>query len=154
MAPRESFGYWDPLDVLCRFVPTPQRARYRIGSLQICVETNDFTLLPALPFYDQRNQPAELRFAWKLVRDHNVTGLLEEPVLLTAGELTVVRMGEACLLGIDHDRRELLGFIGAEVDSGTFQEFLLPFLCRLSHEALNGDSVSCAPSPEDELADA
>jgi hypothetical protein len=154
MAPRDFAGYWDPLDVLCRFVPTPQRARYRIGSLQISVETNDFTLLPALPFHEERNLPGELRFAWKLVRDDNVTGLLEEPVLLTAGELTVVRMGEACLLGIDHERRELLGFIGTNVDSGTFQEFLVPFLCRLSNEALNGDSVPCVPSPEDELADA
>ena len=154
MALRDSRLYRDPLDVLRRFVPTPHRASYHIGSAQISVETNDFTLLPTLPFNETRKQPLDVSFQWKLIRDDDVSGLLEEPILLTAGEVTFVRMGEACLLGIDHERRELLGFIGADVDSGTFQEFLFPFLCRLSMERLGEPPVSYIPSPEDELADA
>jgi len=47
---------------------------------------------------------------------------------LTSGTLTIVYMGTACLLGLDHQRRELLGFIGVEVGASTFQEYLLPIL--------------------------
>jgi hypothetical protein len=44
-------------------------------------------------------------------------------------------MGTACLLALDHERRELLGFVGADVDARTHQEFLVPFLCRMTNEA-------------------
>lgn len=41
--------YEDPLDILLRFTPTPLRARFRIPAATLFVETNDFSLLPALP---------------------------------------------------------------------------------------------------------
>ena len=45
----DSTNYIDPLDALRRFIPTPLKAVYRIGSVRVMVETNDFTLLPILP---------------------------------------------------------------------------------------------------------
>ena len=48
-------------------------------------------------------------------------------------DFDVVRTGFAAL---DHERRELICFIGAEVDAKAFQDFLVPFLCRLSVESL------------------
>jgi hypothetical protein len=130
----DSANYQDPLDALRRFIPTPLRTRFRVGEASVIVETNDFTLLPALPL---DATPAHLHpptLEWKLVRDLDAPGLLEEPLLLTTGNLTVVEMGTACLLGLDHERRELLCFIGVEVDSRTFQEFLVPYFCRLTNE--------------------
>src|SRR5271157_4284490 len=42
-------NYQDPLDVLRRFTPTPLRTRFCLAAATVVVETNDFSLLPALP---------------------------------------------------------------------------------------------------------
>jgi len=107
-----------------------------MGSIQVVVETNDFTLLPGLPFDEAETERPGWTFEWKLVRDAEAVGTLEEPVSLTSGTLTMVYMGAGCLLGLDHERRELLGFIGVAVGASTFQEYLVPILCRMSNEAL------------------
>jgi hypothetical protein len=154
MEPHDSLDYRDPLDMLRRFIPTPHRANYRMGAVQVAVETNDFTLLPFLPSAEEPGESVEHLFEWKLVRDRDVAGLLEEPVFLTSGTLTVVRMGAACLLGLDHQRHELLGFVGSGVDAPTFQEFLVPFLCRMSNEVISGEMASCFPGNGGQPADA
>ena len=154
MGPRESTNYRDPLDVLRRFVPTPYRAKCRLGSIEVDVETNDIALLPAiLPDEDGKGQ-IEGEFRWKLVRDHDVRGELDESLFFTSDTLTVVNLGAACLVGIDHERRELLGFLGGSVDSRTFRDFLLPFLCRLSTEVVREGLDLCMPDLEDETYDA
>jgi hypothetical protein len=140
---RDSFVYNDPLDILRRFVPTPLKAVYRIGSVRVAVQTNDFALLPALTLEAHPDLPGEPLLEWKLIRDHDVHGPLEAPFFLTAESLTLVTMGAPCLLGLDRDRRELLGFIGADVDTRTHQEFLVPFLCRLTMDALSTGLLPC-----------
>jgi hypothetical protein len=144
--------YNDPLDLLRRFIPTPLRTRFRAGRIAFLVDTNDFSLLPTLPLESASGILDSCTFTWKLVRDADVPGVLQKPLVLLTGELTVVTMGPPCLLALDHKLRELVCFIGAEVDSRTFQEYLVPFLCRLSAESLeppvrefvagmNGDTV-------------
>ena len=130
----------DPLDLLRRFVPTPLKAVYRIGSVQIVVRTNDITLLPAFPLGADLDVDGEQIIKWKLIRDVDSSGFLEEPVFLNSGVLTIVGMGTACLLALDQERRELLGFIGADIDARTHQEFLVPFLCRMINGAFAADS--------------
>jgi hypothetical protein len=138
----DSLAHGDPLDLLRRFIPTPLRAVYRIGSHRVMVQTNDFTLLPALPLEANPNTLAEQTLEWKLIRDMDSPGLLESPTLMTSSALTVVVMGTGCLLGLDHERRELLGFIGRSIDARTHQEFIVPFLCRMTSEALVAGSVA------------
>jgi hypothetical protein len=130
-----SSTYADPLDLLRRFVPTPLRTRFRVGCIAVRVETNDFSLLPAIPLDSASEDFGPDAFKWRLVRDSDVPGVLQEPLVLLAGKLTIVAMGPPCLLALDHQRRELVCFIGADVDAKPFQEFLVPFLCRLSAEA-------------------
>jgi hypothetical protein len=130
----------DPLDLLRRFVPTPLKAVYRIGSVRVIVQTNDITLLPAFPLGADLDVEGKQTVEWKLVRDVDSPGLLEEPVFLNSGALTIVEMGTACLLAVDHERRELLGFIGADIDARTHQEFLVPFLCRMTNEVFTAIS--------------
>jgi hypothetical protein len=130
----------DPLDLLRRFVPTPLKAIYRIGSVQVIVRTNDITLLPAFPLGADLDVNGERNLEWRLIRDADSPGLLDEPVFLNSGVLTIVEMGTACLLALDHERRELLGFIGADIDARTHQEFLVPFLCRMTNEVFSSDS--------------
>jgi len=128
--------YRDPLDLLRRFVPTPLRTRFRAGRIAVLVDTNDFSLLPTLPLESASGNFDVCTFNWKLVRDSDVPGALREPLILLTGELTIVTMGPPCLMALDHKRRELVCFIGAEVDTKAFQDFLVPFLCRLSTETL------------------
>ena len=135
----DSTNYVDPLDVLRRFIPTPLKAVYRIGSVRVMVQTNDFTLLPALPSEKDTDDLGQASLEWKLVRDPDARGLLETPTFLSAGTLTVVEKGNACLLGLDRERRELLGFLGTDVDPRTYQEFLVPFFCRMTDGTLYED---------------
>jgi hypothetical protein len=41
-------------------------------------------------------------------------------------------MGRACLIGADRERKEVLAFIGRDVDTTVFQQWILPALCRLT----------------------
>jgi hypothetical protein len=134
MGPLEIANYNDPLDPLRRFVPTPLRMRFRLGTFLVKVESNDFSLLPTFSLDSASDDSDFLTVTWKLVRDLDAHGLLEEPLTLVTGQLTVVEMGPACVLGFDHGQRELFCFIGRDVDRNTFQEYLVPFLCRLSGE--------------------
>ena len=150
----DSANYADPLDVLRRFVPTPLRTRFRAGTTTILVESNDFLLLPALPLDSGPEEFDPSMMQWKLVRDSETHGQLEEPLLLSSGQLTIVAMGAACLLGVDHERRELLCFVGADVDARTFQDVLVPFLCRLSTESAEVISGNNAEGPTGSFSDA
>jgi hypothetical protein len=133
--------YSDPLDLLRRFIQTPMKATYRIEGARVGVETNDFTLLPELPLDLGLTGPCALE--WKLIRDADSPGLLATPMFLTSATLTVVAMGTACLLGLDHETHKLFGFIGTDIDALTFQKYLVPFLCRMTKDVLSGDPIGC-----------
>jgi len=141
MQPLEFSHYSDPLDLLRRFIQTPMKATYRIDGARVGVETNDCTLLPELPLDSDLTKPCALE--WKLIRDPDSPGLLEPPIFLTSRTLTVVAMGTACLIGLDHEARKLFGFIGMDIDALTFQEYLIPFLRRMTKDVLYGDPAGC-----------
>ncbi len=126
-------------DLLRRFIPTPVKGKYCVGGLRMMVQTNDFTLLPALPFDPDHDGAGEQNLAWTLIRDADSHGLLEPPLFLKSGTLTVVLLGTACVVGVDHERRELFGFIGADIDVRAHQEFLVPLLCQMTNEVLVSD---------------
>jgi hypothetical protein len=141
MRPLEHSHYSDPLDLLRRFVQTPLKATYRVDGARLGVETNDLTLLPELPLDPELAGPCDLE--WKLIRDADSPGLLAPPMFLTSPTLTVVTMGTACLLGLDHETRKLFGFIGMNIDTPTYHKYLVPFLRRMTKEVLCGDPVTC-----------
>ena len=140
----ESRTYSDPLDLLRRFVPTPLKAKYRVGEFRVMVQTNDITLIPIALFGTDLNAADGWDWEWKLVRDPDVPEPLESPLSLASDALTVVTMGTACLLGVDHERRELLAFIGAGVDTNAYQHVLVPLFCRM----LNGQFFVELPTPQ------
>lgn len=141
MQPLEHTHYSDPLDLLRRFIQTPVKATYCLDGARVGVETNDCTLLPELPLDGAITGPCALE--WKLIRDADSPGPLTPPMFLISGTLTVVAMGTACLLGLDHEKHKLFGFIGADIDALTFQKYLVPFLCRMTKDSLCGDPVAC-----------
>ena len=141
MQPLEFSHYSDPLDLLRRFIQTPMKATYRLDGARVGVETNDCALLPELPLDADLTGPCALE--WKLIRDADSPGLLEPPMFLTSATLTVVAMGTACLLGLDHETHKLFAFIGTDIDAPTFRGYLVPFLCRMTKDALSGDPIGC-----------
>ena len=142
MGRHDHLAYRDPLDLLRRFVPTPLKARYRFGTCQVVVQTNDFALLPALPLETSLAETGGLVLEWKLIRDADSHGPLEAPTILKSQSLTILQMGPPCLVAMDHERRELLGFIGADIDAHTYREFLLPILSRITREAFSAEPLS------------
>ena len=134
--------YADPLDLLRRFVPTPLKAMYRIGAARVMVQTNDFALLPTALLGAGCDKAAGWDLEWKLVRDADSWGSLETPRFLTSEAITVVDMGNACIVGMDRERRELLAFIGRDVDARTYQEFLVPLLCRIMNETRTAEAIA------------
>jgi hypothetical protein len=134
--------YNNALDLLHRFIPTPLRARFYAGQYLISVETNDFALFPSLPFHSDERKASQPSFHWKLVRDDDVAAELEEPLFLTSPELHTISMGPACVIGVDLESREVVGFIGAAVDAQTYREFVLPVLLQMCREAVSGDRLT------------
>lgn len=136
----DSAHYLDPLDLLQRFVPTPLKAFYGIGTIRVTLETNDITLLAALPLEASLDIPGEQSLEWRLVRDWDCLAPLEAPIVITSEALMIVAMGPACLLAVDQEKRKLLGFIGAAIDQRTHQEVLIPLLHRLTQKMVSADA--------------
>ena len=130
----ESLHYASPLDLLRRFIPTPLKALFRVGSIHVRVRTNDMTLLPVFPLEADLEALGVKSWEWRLIRDADSRGLLEPPLFIASGALTIVGMGPACLIGVDREKRELLAFIGRAIGTRTHQDFLIPLFCELTSE--------------------
>src|ERR1035438_1429797 len=86
----ESAHYQDPLDALRRFIPTPVRITLLVGVTILSVTTNDLSLVPEFPAEVLPNKMTDRILDWKLVRDVEARGSLQEPLRLISGPLTVV----------------------------------------------------------------
>jgi hypothetical protein len=124
-------SYKDPLDLLRRCTPTPLKAEINLEIANIVLETNDLSFLPSLSRLSSAEISTKSCF-WKIVRDVDVRGTTIEASIVMAGNLIVYSMGPACLIGADRERSEILAFIGRDVDTHSFQEAILPALCRLT----------------------
>jgi hypothetical protein len=126
-------SYSDPLDLLRRFAPTPLKVHLRLESATVLLETNDLSFLPALSFAGVPAPSASSQSClWKIVRDVDVRGQVADASIIMAGNLIFFSMGPACLIGADRERREILAFIGLDIDAPTFQQSILPPLYRLT----------------------
>jgi hypothetical protein len=139
--------YNHPLDVLRRFMPAPLRRVIEFENEFILVETNESSFFAPLGALDTQAFSAFLpAFQWKLLRDVDAGGKLAETTILMAGSLVVASMGPACLAGMDLERRELLAFIGGEVDQQEYRNHVFPVLSGLTRFGMGKISaidVSC-----------
>jgi hypothetical protein len=142
-------SYQDPLDLLHRFAPTPLRMSFSLDFATVQLETNDLGFFPSDSLQSQSHHGQPLHNAspnansshpqhclWKIVRDVDIPHTLSEATIVMAGSLIVYSMGPACTIGADRERKEILAFIGREVDARIFQESILPALCRLTEFVL------------------
>jgi hypothetical protein len=124
-------SYKDPLDLLRRFAPTPLKAEVNLEIANVVLETNDWSFLSSLSSLNAAESSTK-SCVWKIVRDVDARGTTIEASIVMAGNLIVYSMGPACLIGADRERGEILAFIGRDVDTRSFQEAILPALCRLT----------------------
>ena len=137
----EITSYRDPLDLLRRFAPTPLKTHVQLDFATVLLETNDLSFFPSpLQPHEQSsrnplpcaNSAHATHCLWKIVRDVDVHHKITETSIVMAGSLIVYSMGPACVIGADRERKEILAFIGLEVDVRAFQESILPALHRLT----------------------
>jgi hypothetical protein len=132
----EITSYRDPLDLLRRFAPTPLKTHLHLGFANVLLETNDLSFVPSASHFQSSigstSSPGSQPCLWKIVRDLDVRQQLTEASIVMAGSLIVYAMGPACMIAADRERKEVLAFIGFEVDARCFQEAILPALCRLT----------------------
>jgi hypothetical protein len=134
------FSHQDPLDLLRRFAPTPLKVHVHLEAANVLLETNDLSFFSTLAVVDASGSCSSAQpCLWKIVRDVAVHGKAAEPSIVMAGSLIVFSMGPACLIGADRERREILAFIGLEVDARTFQESVFPAICRLTEFVMRGE---------------
>jgi len=132
----EIVSYRNPLDLLRRFVPTPVSTHVHLEFANVLLETNDLSFFPSLSLLNPSTSSASLSSSqpclWKIIRDVDVRLKIAEASIVMAGSLIVYSMGPACMIGADRERKEILAFVGLEVDARIFQESILPALCRLT----------------------
>jgi hypothetical protein len=138
----ELVSYRDPLDLLRRFSPTPLKAQVPLEFANVRLETNDLSFLPSPPLVGGSvSSPAGPSCLWKIVRDGDVRHKTAEASIVMAGTLIVYSMGPACLIAADREHREILAFLGLEVDACLFQQSVLPALCRLTEFVTRRDTT-------------
>jgi hypothetical protein len=119
-------------DLLKRFVPTPLKQQFRLGSIEVAVETNDPAIASTVRAGEAGPQATGPSFLWKLVRDGDVRDELCEPMVIEGDRVAALSMGPACLIAVDYNSRELVGFLGVAIDDRTFTGRILPLLRRLT----------------------
>jgi hypothetical protein len=116
-----------------RFAPTPLRVHEHLESADVLLETNDLSFLSSLTRVGSTTASSSGQLClWKIVRDVDVRGKATDASIIMAGSLIVFSMGPACIIGADRERKEILAFIGLDVDARTFQESIFPTLRRLT----------------------
>jgi hypothetical protein len=138
--------YHNPLDLLCRFAPTPLKTMVHLESSTVVVETNDLSLLPSISF---SGAPSSQTCSWQLIRDVDNCSKPSEVSIIMAGSLIVYTMGPACIIGADRERKIILAFISAGVDAPFFETSILPCLCRLTDFVTRTqEKAGTVPNPE------
>lgn len=120
---------WHP-DLLRRFVPTPYVFDRHDGSNRFLVESNDLEIAlnvrNSIVAHRQANRNGGL--ICKLIRDTTSPVDGSEITLVSNGTLQILYLGTGTILIHDHERSELLGFIGRNVKAQELVSSLIPAL--------------------------
>lgn len=131
-------------DLLKRFVPTPFQRTIRVHNANIRVESNEITVIATMEDLFRptlaRISPAPRSFLWKLVYDEDAPSDLRELTVIAYGPTRAASFGPACLIGVDHERNELVGFLGVAGNDYAFRQTIVPVLTELTLEALAAES--------------
>jgi hypothetical protein len=120
---------WHP-DLLRRFVPTPYVFGRYDGPNRFLIESNDLEIAlnvrHSVLLHRQANRNDGL--ICKLIRDTASPVDGSEITIVSNGTLRVLYLGTGTILIHDHERSELLGFIGRNVKAQELASSLIPAL--------------------------
>lgn len=120
-----------PPDLMRRFTPTPYVFELNSGTGVIRIEAEDLQLALSLRHVcsAQSADIGEPIVFWRLVRERRgAMPQAAESIFFSSGKLRMLLHGTGTLLIQDMERREVLGFIGAEVQVTQLTEKLIPLL--------------------------
>lgn len=120
-------------DLLRRFVATPHVSMFRIGDTSVSLETNDAVLAGAI---QNVSAPCEAENGdgtshWKLIRDEQAPCGGSEVTVLSAGPIGILLFGFGTVIAADQERREILGFVAADLSAEKFVTKILPLVLEL-----------------------
>lgn len=122
----------EPPDLLRRFVPTAHEACIRTGDLRIRMRTNDARLLRLADGADHKCGVSEVE--WTMVCDPEMSPELGDPVVLNGQTMSVLSFGRACYVAMDHEKKEITGFVSAGISDDDWTGVLLPALSEMVAE--------------------
>jgi len=115
-------------DLLRRFVTTPFRCEFDVGAIRVHLESNDQGIVAAASALTVMPIAAERQvYAWKLIRDPELSTHCAISVLVSDDLFTVLR-GDGVSIVLDQQRREVIGFVAADVGKRELQTKLLPLI--------------------------
>ena len=128
---------YEPIpDLLRRFVPTPLHFDTGVDESSVRLETNDRAVLDDFQSQVPRFPKS---YTWKLIRDEvPTTG--NETTVLVAGALTLFVLGAETYVVIDWRRRQVLGFVAADIDAAVILNHLSSIFAASSHTEINDES--------------
>ncbi len=129
-------------DLLRRFVETPYAVGFGSGDATVRIESNEFAIVNNMhsTMVSQGGFETEI-LNWRLIRDEEAPCDGKDLTILTAGAVTTLLAGTGTIIAIDHERREVLGFIAANVSAEEFVTSLLPVILKLSCRSVASSTV-------------
>ena len=122
----------DAPDLLRRHTPTPHAQLLRIGDLCLRLETNDPEIIHVIAQNGTVVPSASGGvFLWKLIRDYDVQSSSNEILLVRDQNLDSLWLGATTFFCVDRTRREVLGFVAADVGPAEFDATIVPVLMNL-----------------------
>ena len=120
-------------DLLRRFIATPHVSTFYIGDTPVRLETNDPVLAGAIhnstALCETENGSATSH--WKLIRDEQAPCGGTEITVLSAGPLGILLFGFGTVIAADRERREILGFVAADLSAESCVTMVLPLVLEL-----------------------
>jgi hypothetical protein len=120
-------------DLLRRFVPARHVSNVLAGDTSVRLETNDPSIIEAMAkitaLPSQENGGHS--YFWRLIRDEETPCGGQEVTILSSGPLSTFLLGVGTMIVVDRERREVLGFIAADVGEKELITRCLPLLLSL-----------------------
>jgi hypothetical protein len=129
-------------DLLRRFVERPYAVGFGSGDAAVRIESNEFAIVSNMhsTMVSQSGFETEI-LNWRLIRDEQAPCDGKELTILASGAVSTLLAGTGTIIAIDHERREVLGFIAANVSAEEFVTSLLPVILKLSCRSVASSTV-------------
>ncbi len=123
----------DTPDLLRRFVPTLHEGWIESGDFRIHLKTNEKRLLRFGGWIEESR--CEVGGAnWGMVCDAEMSPELGDPLVLDGQATSFLSFGRACYVAMDHEKKEITGFLSAGISDEGWAGVVLPAVMKVAAE--------------------